>query len=72
MYIHVQCTWCDLSLHLRLDQFFQVGVDGGGEGLGDGGDESVLTLTVQRLLVLQDAVQLLFYIEHTPVKKTQS
>ena len=65
-------TWCDLSLYLRFDQFLQLGMDGRGEGLRDGGDELVLTLPVQHLLVLQDAVQLLFYIEHTTVKKTPS
>ena len=43
-------------------------MDGGGEGLRDGGDEPVLSLPVQHLLVLQHPIQLLFYLEHTTVK----
>ena len=58
----VGITWSDLVLHLRLDHLLQFGVDGGGEGLGDGGDELVLSLAVQGLLVLENTIHPLLYV----------
>ena len=50
-------TWSDMCLHLRLDDLLQLDMYGGGERLRHRGDELVLPLSVNQLLLLQDLVQ---------------